>query len=188
MENYNDNEYNDLLYVNCYAKKNNMCNSISKLKNGMCDKCYKNINKNLTEKELFDNYISNRPEIINQIRRILNVCEQTVGKKNKATEVLHLFDLIYHNVYFTLTAVKFIKTFINKIIEIIKYNIDILNEVVDEKIKINEMYIDVLDFIITIHEHYKDIKINDMSDQQFLLEYNIFMKTLYDTICKKYNN
>ncbi len=188
MENYNDNKYNDLLYVNCYAKKNIMCNNISKLKNGMCDKCYSEINKILTEKELFDNYISIRPTIINEIKNLLISCEQAIGKNNKAKEALHIFDLIYHNIYFTLTSIKFIKTVIKKIIEFVKNDIEVLNTVVDEQIKNNEVYIDILDFIININEYYKN-KINlDTNDNNFLFEYNNFMKDLYNSICIKYYN
>lgn len=188
MDNYTDNKYNDLLYVNCYAKKNNMCNSISKLKNGMCNKCYKDINRNLSKKELFDNYISIKKTIVDKFKTLLNGCSITFGRKNKVKDVLHIYDIIYHNIYFSLTSVIFIKTYINKIITFIKDDMNIFNEVVDEQINYNEMYIDIIDFIVNIYEHYKDINFNQLSDEQFLLEYNNFMKELYNTICKRYNN
>ena len=188
MDNYNDNKYNDLLYVNCYAKKYNICNNISKLKNGMCDKCYKEINRRLSQKELFYNYISIKKLIINEIRKLLNESESICGKINKGKKIFYIYDLLYHNIYFTLTSVKFIKTYVNKIIEIVKDEMEILNKIVDEQINKNIIYIDILDFMINVYEHYKNIKINDLSDEQFLFDYNNFMKNIYDVICKKYNN
>ena len=154
----------------------------------MCDKCYRDINRKLTQKELFDNYISINPVIINKIKNLLNVCNQAIGKNNKAKEVFHIFDLIYHNIYFTFITIKFTKTLIKKIIDFVTNEIEVLNTVVDEQIKSNETYIDILDFMININDYYKDINIDNLSDEQFLLEYNNFMKGLYNSICIKYNN
>jgi hypothetical protein len=188
MEKYNDNKYNDLLYVNCYAKKNVMCNSISKIKNGMCDKCYKDINRNLTKQELIKNFISIKQQIIDKIKIMLINCDNTIGKENKAKEVLHIFDLIYHNIYFTILHIKFIKIFIKKIIELVKIDISIINNVVDKQLNVNETYIDVLDFMININDYYKDKIDLIIDDDNFLFEYNNFMKELYNSICIKYNN
>ncbi len=185
MENYNDNKYNDLLYVNCYAKKYNMCNSISRMKNGMCDKCHKDINRNLTEKELFDNFITIKPIIVDSIKTLLKKCDEEVGKNNKAKEVLHIFDLIYHNIYFTILHIKFIKTYIRKIIDLIQNDISTINNVVDEQLKFNETYIDILDFMININDYYKNKIKLVINDDDFLLEYNNFMKNIYNCVCEK---
>lgn len=188
MDNYSDNKYNDLLYVNCYARKNIMCNGISKLKNGMCDKCYKYINRNLSEKELFDNYISIKKQIVGQIKILLNTVNVAIGQKNKAKDTLYIFDIIYHNIYFTFSSIKFIKTCINKVIEFVRDSIEVFNEIVDEQINYNNTYVDILDFMVNIYEHYKDINFNQLTDEQFLIDYNNFMKQIYNTICTKYNN
>jgi hypothetical protein len=195
MDNYFDNKYNELLYVNCYAKKNIMCNSISKLKNGMCDKCYKDIKHNLSEKELFDNYISIKKDIIDKFKTLLNNCYNTVIQKNKVIEVLHVFDLIYHNVYFTLTNIKFTKTIINKVVYLINNDITIINETIDDIInnkkynnKYNETYIDVVDFMINMHDYYESVDVETLTDNNLLIDYNNFMKGLYSVICSKYKN
>ena len=188
MDNYIDNKYNDLLYVNCYAKKDIICNSISKLKNGMCDKCYKDINHNLSEKELFENFISIKKPLVYKFKTLLNACDTVIGKNNKAKEAIYIFDVLYHNIYFTFASIKFIKTLINKIIELVKHDIKILNDVVDDYINYNNTYVDILDFIVNIYEHYKDINFNQLSDEEFLIDYNNFMKIMYNIICTKYNN
>jgi hypothetical protein len=194
MNNYDDNKHYELLYVNCYAKKYIMCNSISKLKNGMCDECYKDINRNLTEKELFDNYVSIKDIIVIKIKILLNLCDKAIGEKNKTKEMYNIFDIIYHNIYFTFSSIKFIKTYINKVIHFVKYDIKVINEFADEQINNNDnnniIYIDILDFIININYHYKDIKIDDpnLKDSHFLTQYNNIMKEIYNSICKKYNN
>jgi hypothetical protein len=42
--------------------------------------------------------------------------------------------------------------------------------------------------MVNIYEHYKDINFNQLSPEQFLIDYNNFMKQIYNTICSKYNN
>jgi len=181
-------KYSYFLKYLCYGCNNDFPTQLSINKNGLCNSeiCYScnllkgkdNIYDDLT-KIFFDKKIS----IVDKIKELLNKCEKTSGKENKARICLDIYKMIYYNIYFSIIHPKFLITFINKIIDFLEKDYDIFIKIQNE----NEQYKDAFTFMIWIRDYIKNnnINLNDVSKTQesqdtFLETFVKYMEIFYN--------
>ena len=114
-----ENKY--LLKYNCYATKN-YCSNISEKIIGCCDNCLEKYNINideLTENELYKNYLINKNNFITIIKLFLKKVSDNCGKENKTKICFKLYEHNFNNLYFLVTNFKYLITVLKKLNEFI---------------------------------------------------------------------
>jgi hypothetical protein len=176
-------KYCNILNYNCYARPNIICDSISIKCNGICDQCNNIINEQLTEKDLLNNYLSVKQNIINYIKKKLIECENVIGKEKKIRVVFDVYEKLYNNIYFMFSNIKFFKTIINKIKEFIIHNNSELILFVNNYKDYNFIY----EFMKNIYDFTLDLNLdildnydeNNNEQKKFLLEFINFLNKIY---------
>ena len=201
------NKYNDILKYFCYNKQDKLCNKLSYDKSGYCEDCVpinikddisneSNKSNNLTNKDLIAKFTSNESVITKEIKLLLDKHVNNTDKSDneplkefRAKNVINIFDIIYHNIFFTLIQPKFLITIINKISEILNLDKDFIYDLCDKKnykIYIYCFMIDIYEFIKNYETKNNYLINNDMNIDNFELFLNkfiIFLQNYYDNIC-----
>ena len=182
-----ENKY--ILKYNCYATEN-YCSNISEKIIGCCNNCFEkyNININeLTENNLYKNYLINKNNIRLIIIKLLKEVSDIFGKENKTKIVFKLFQHNFNNLYFLVTNFRYFITVLIKIEEFINTELYIFEKVAknndynfDTLIKIKNIY-----YFIKDNNKYNQI-VNNINNGDNNDEINnSFVKEFIDKIYEK---
>jgi hypothetical protein len=186
-------KYKYLLKYSCNINSDKLCNELSYNKSGHCIKCEHIIRNEMYD--LLEQYNKNEKNIVTNIQYLLSINDDMTKKNDNETSkeykvknVINIFEILYHNMFFTILNPKFLITITNKIIEIIgtekNFIIKFINRI-NHKKNILKYMCDMYDFINNYKKN-KNVNIDyNMSKENFELfldSYIKFMENYYNNI------
>lgn len=196
-------KYSNVLRYICNNNQNDkLCNKLSYDKSGYCENCKncencKSINdsNNSNNEVLISKFKLNEYIITNEIKFYLDKFTNNTGKNDDETLKdfriklsINIFDILYHNIFFSLTNAKFLVTVINKISELLKTDRDIISDYCDKnkyKKYVFNFMTDIDNFVKKYEKKNKYLINTDLSIENFesfMNKFIMFIENYYDNI------